>query len=127
MGVESEAILFWGLDFATPHLAPWHRSPHSPEDHPLDWEQRFQKLSLKSKDSEKLAQLCSLEFYDCFDHPRYFVAVRGSIQECEDSSALVVTKTIPDPQWESNLKSFCDILDIPWSEPEWHLAARLNH
>ena len=125
MGVYSEAILFWGLAFKTPHQAPWHESTKSPEDPALDWQNRLQRHAPEAQ-GEELEQ-CSVEIYDSFDNQRYFVCITESVSRCEDTDSITIPRTNPKPEWEAQLKRFCERLDIPWSKANWKLTTQLVH
>ncbi|MDF1664825.1 MAG: hypothetical protein P1V97_23900 [Planctomycetota bacterium] len=127
MSVYSEAILFWGFGFTTPHQAPWHGSSDSPSDHALEWQERLKRRLSERQSNDEDVPHCSIEFYDSFDNQRYFVCVNASVIRCEDTSATRITQTHADPSWEDMLMRFCDLLDIPWSTPGWNLAAQLIH
>lgn len=127
MSVYSEAILFWGIAFTTPHQAPWHESDHSPTESALEWQERLKRRLKEIQGNAEDVDDCSLEFYDSFDNQRYFVCATPSVVRCEDTSAERITQTTVDPNWEPRLKRFCELLDIPWSTPSWNLAAQLVH
>lgn len=127
MGVYSEAILFWGFAFTTPHKAPWHQSKDLPSDHALEWQTRLKRRLTESQCDPSEALNCSIDFYDSFDNQRYFVCADASVTRCEDTGSARITQTVPDPHWESKLKRFCELLDIPWSTPSWTLVGQLVH
>ncbi len=53
----------------------------------------------------------------------YHVAIDDSLFTSEDDGITMLSSCVEHPQWTINLKRFCQVLNIAWSEPRWYLAA----
>lgn len=64
-----------------------------------------------------------INFYGCDDGQTHFAYIK--MLQADWSESLVVPK-LPDiaPEEIDKLKKFCEVMEIPWQEPKWHLAAR---
>lgn len=116
------ALLFWGIPFPSPEYldrGPWE----GPET--LDrWRNRFHARSsgvnLKELDCKVscYGRCSSSEFYVPY------VAIATSERWVVQAGPISLPECMPD--WTDKLRQFCDVMEIPWREPGWYIAAIWN-
>ena len=117
----NEARIFWGLAFQDQDKVPWTPKDNK-EQFPDQWPIRYKNQSGKAPPSTcRVATYGRLaNFYYCY----------ASIHESEQSGTTRAVSDIDFPEvpehWSSQLREFCEVLEIPWSEPDWHLVV-LQH
>lgn len=111
---ESEARLFWGLAFSDAQQLPW-----SAQDDWSTWKQRYQNRAGKAPDGR-----CQIGVYGRLDHFSYcYVSIQESERSGNDRQATSFSFPKVPSEWAEQLREYCEILEIPWSTPQWHLVA----
>ena len=111
---QLDALLYWGLACLPAMEFPWREAPdhHAGED----WRERFRRRALAR-------QLDSDNTFGCRigRHPGLVSVMdsewRGTIVRATEVMGFGVT-----PDWERRLRQFCEVMEVPWQDPGWHLA-----
>lgn len=112
------AILFWGLPFPdSADRPPWD----GPED-VFAWRARF----LARGAGRRLEDVgCKVDVYGQAgvggDFALPYAAVAAS-EVRRGAPGSIAPPPVGD-DWEERLRTFCDVLGLPWSEPGWHVVA----
>jgi hypothetical protein len=137
MGVSSDAILFYG--FSAEDEGTWEEL----ED--TDWEEEFARRKGINPPAVAYSDATQAEWREYWDksrkaradepceidrhcsdgHPIPYVCIRGTHVTANRGSPQAVTPEFltVDPRWNDQLKSFCDLMGIPWEEPKWYIAS----
>lgn len=100
---KDEAILFWGFDF-----------PDRPDRPPVP-EHRLQTV---------ISHGCKVDFYGKPANVRFFY-VTVAASELRIPYTRQIHKLSPPtiaPDWDEQLRQFCQETNIEWQQPGWHLA-----
>lgn len=137
MGMSTDAILFYGIayteeEFDTDAIAQLHGIDTDDPDYYFDQDELFIKASgLEGEDykvtrkAEKesmceIGQHCSSTYpmrYVCYS-PSHSMAHRGYVKDIQ----LIQSEAV----WDEKIKSYCDLMKIPYRQPGWHLASYLS-
>lgn len=139
MGVNTNGILFYGIaydeDLAVDALAPnfdgdfetlyaAKMGVHEPNvEYDKTTEPLFQKYW---KERRKINEQsgCHVGVYCSGDYPMNFVWVNDGRYIANRGEAI----EIPDglkakPEWKDQIKTYCEVLNLPYSEPKWFLVS----
>jgi hypothetical protein len=142
MGVSSDAILFYGICFndETPECfeedyndweSDWENKygPKQPEDKGDYKGPEWDKWREEKKEFEGNGIAMEVGIYCSYDYPMYFVApqahtytvYRGDFEE-------ITPEMIAAPRADqiAALKEFCELHNIPYSEPKWFMVSRMG-
>lgn len=140
MGTSTDGILFFGIDLGEDEddSFPWQGEDW--EDFAADklgvsrpevpWEGNedvFRKY-WKEKAEAIEALECEIGTHCSDSYPCYFVAPKKKVLVAARGYPLEVTKDFLDvdvrnTEISESLKNFCELMEIPWQEPKWHLAS----
>ncbi|MDF1664824.1 MAG: hypothetical protein P1V97_23895 [Planctomycetota bacterium] len=114
----SEARLFWGLAFSEMDRVPWTPDKDN-EKYADSWPYRYKARAGKPAPSD-----CHVGIYGRLANFHYcYVGIKASEQSGSDRKTTPFQFPEISPEWRAQLKDFCEVLGISWSEPDWHLIA----
>lgn len=119
MGMDSSADLFYGFDFYCEEES--EDDGYGPKPKCLDEEDWFDENFLGSWNKTKEA--CGVG--TCGDHaPILFLAIKESHRGTGARYCTPITLPETKPEWDAQIKEFCDKNGITYKKPGWHLASR---
>lgn len=138
MGVSTDAILFYGIDFEEGQTV----GPEDMEDG-VDWERTYATLSglppvpygaihypkyLDKKRALVKAAGVALDSHCHSDLPIYFVYLVGAYFCNRRGDCTPVHLNLPCPKEEADakLKAFCEKMSLPYKEPRWLLVSYMG-
>ncbi len=123
MGISSDGIFFYGLLWKDEEKPPW-KEPTPDEltkakyGEP-DWEELYEIRSGK-----KLEKSPVISGIHCsFEYSMHYVAVRKSAVTASRGDPQKVKILTIDPEWEGELRKFCEIMGVKWREPAWWVTS----
>ncbi len=122
MGVELKAVAFWGFASDRLHAPLWNAS-QDPE--PRDghrWQERLRRRLVEAGRDPDEDTGCEVGIHLIWDASMYYVAISASIQDGAHNRAMPARGFRAAGAWPERLRAFCDLMDVPWQEPGWHLA-----
>ena len=113
-------ILFWGIPYPeSQDQAPW------PADPCPSWIESWpERWALRSGGTPLEEIGCALGRYGAVAGGECsfpFAAVSES-QVVVHARGPIAAPQVAAP-WRDRLREFCEVLELPWSEPRWHLTA----
>ncbi len=125
MSARLHGILFWGLAFTERGELPWHKSAdyEATEAWNIRLARRIRNYSHMPDDFKGIY----VGYHVSAEAPMFYVAIESSYQAGGQPTAAPVADFEVGANWRQRLQRFCEVMDIPWSEPGWHLATLLNH
>ena len=147
MGCSSSATLFWGLcgqeegdwynlnrEYGDPDYI--ESEEHGEDEGLRDWEAAYVKqMGLVETDKDlnqywnKHRELviqsgCTISSYGVYDYVVPIVAIQDSIVESWHRPREVNIRHLHLSQlWTKQLKAFCEVMNIKWSDPKWWLVS----
>jgi hypothetical protein len=142
MGVNTDAILFFGIDLGEDEMQDWPWNNTGREDYEW-WDYVAEKLGIVGPDvsydgHEKayreywdrrhaaVEQLgCEIGIHCSESYPCTYVALTGKKKKANRGYPNTVDKSFLDVTEDDvdKLKKFCELVGIPWQEPSWLLAS----
>jgi hypothetical protein len=122
MGISSDGMFFYGLiwkDEDKPWKSPTPDELTKAKYGEPDWEELYEMRAGKKADkSPVLADIhCSFEF------SMPLVAVRKTFVKAYRGDPQRAKILTIDPEWEGELREFCEIMGIKWREPAWWVTS----
>lgn len=136
MGIDADAILFYGYPLKT---ESWDPNPdYDSEDYDeWDWESVYLQRANFTGDEDSWEERrafvdaagVSLGYTVCSDSPVWHVAVNGSIVYAYYGTLKEVTaaKLYPELSWPDKLVKFAQVMGIEYHEPKWYLGSQLSY
>lgn len=69
------------------------------------------------------AEPCKISQTGYGDFERDIAYVKASYVEVEWSEVKTFSTKV-NPEWEGQLRAFCEVMEIEWTEPGWHVGTR---
>ncbi len=122
MGVDFKAVAFWGFASDRLHAPLWNASSDpEPRDGHL-WRERLRRrLAAAGRDPDEDTG-CEIGVHLTYDAPMYYAAVSASIQDGAYNRPAPARGFHAGIDWPDRLRAFCELMDIPWRDPGWHLV-----
>jgi len=123
MGISSDGIFFYGLMWKDKDDPPW-KSPtpdeleNSKYGEP-DWEELYEVRSGNKTEHSPV----ELDIHCSFDCSMHYLAVKRSLVRAYRGGPKQVKVLEASPEWEGQLKKFCETMGIKWREPSWWLTS----
>lgn len=117
-----KTILLWGIPFEGTEKPPW-----ADQEHDTSYEQWVGRLNRKLAESNYTAEDvagCHIGIHLSWQSPRAYVAIDESCLIADFRKAVNIEDFFIRPGWLSRLKAFCEVMGIPWQDPDWYIAAR---
>lgn len=128
MGISSDGILLYGLiwkDDRTPWKEPTPAEfekvgldPEGSEGEP-EWEDLYEMRSGK-----KLGA-CPVDVgvHCSYSHKMWFVGIKETVVRADRGHPQQAKILTVKPEWEAQLREFCEIMGIEWQTPAWWVAS----
>lgn len=148
MGQNTDALLMYGIDYGgemdMDELAKSHGFDPDDEDFEFDWEVVHSKVlgvedpKIKyegdgvdiyhdywdAKRKALAAAPCEIDKYCSCDYPMLIACVKKSRYHASRGEAIEVQDGLKaKPEWDQQLKDFCELMKLPYSEPKWYLVS----
>lgn len=145
VGQSTDGILFYGIDFGEDGLDLDEYFDKQNEDH--DFEEHYARKvagihlpdepwsaespawekDRKARQKAETACPCKVASYCSGDYPIYFASVKDGFYRVNRGDAI----EIPDgltarPEWKDQLRTYCEQMALPYSEPKWWLVSNWN-
>jgi len=122
MGISSTGLFFYGLlwkDEEKPWKQPTPSELEKAKYGEPDWEELFEMRSgTSAKDSPVISHIhCS------FDFSMHLVAIRETFVKAYRGDPQQATILSVKPEWEPQLRRFCEIMGIQWRDPAWWVTS----
>jgi hypothetical protein len=122
MGVSSDGIFFYGLIWKDTE-EPW-KSP-SPDELQKsaggepDWEELYESRSGKKIEAcpVRMGIHCS------FEHSMHLLAIKETMVEASRGYPEQAKILTVKPEYEGQLREFCEIMGIKWRDPAWWVTS----
>jgi hypothetical protein len=136
MGIDADAILFYGYPLEAEH---WNPNPdYNDEDYDdWDWESVYLQRAQFTGDEDSWearrafvdAAGVSLGYTVCSDSPAWHIAVNDSVVNAYygDLKEITAEQLTVDPAWSDKLARFAQIMGIEYHEPKWYLGSQLSY
>ncbi len=122
MSLDFKAVAFWGFASERLHAPLWQDSPNPEPRDGHRWQERLRRrLTAAGRDPGEDTG-CVIGSHLTWDAPMYYVAVEASVQEGAYNRPAPARGFRVGDDWPARLRAFCDLMDIPWQEPGWHLV-----
>lgn len=135
MGTSTDAVLFYGIhadeneweDFIGEDWQETLASKFGVHEPQVPYETPEQEMLFHDywdkKDEICEKESCAIDFHCSGEYPMPYAFVRASKTEAcrgypEEISGLTV-----QPEWDQELKGFCELMGIPWTQPKWWLVS----
>lgn len=131
MGVSTNAILFYGL------LLPGGDDDEGDIDSAVaieDWIDEWQEEYLKRKNLDwkndysiqsTMMEDCPVEIgWHCSgDYPMHYLSPKDAGKSASRGYPEVVDSLEVKPEWDGQIKEFCEVMGIRYSQPKWYLVS----
>jgi hypothetical protein len=138
MGVDADAILFWGIlidpDETDGEALSDRADDIEKEDRNRELPQPEDRSDIRSPEWEawrtKFWQWRERQghfgTYCDYDDPKHYVSLREAEREVALGEAKEIRDLAVDPTWEPRLRDYCRRLGVDWTEPKWWLVSRYS-
>lgn len=135
MGTSTDAILFYGIhgdegEWEGISIESWEsvlaekRGVVDPETpYKTEEEKRIQSEYWDRKREICEAEPCAVGIHCSYECEMPYAYVKDSRIEASRGYPEAVSSLTVNPKWDANLKAFCDLIEIPWSQPQWWLVS----
>lgn len=72
------------------------------------------------------AEPCEVDTHCSGECPMPYVSVKASKTKAWRGDPQEIKSLAIDPEWNAQLKKFCELMSIPWQEPKWWLVSDWN-
>lgn len=131
MGDSPKSDIFWGI------LVSDDLPDELSEALPYEWGSlyllRIGEVNLANSflDNNEVAEKrseCLLEKHGSEHHYQYFVAIKASHLHGDWDLPIEIPADhlTVKAEWEKKLRSFCEVLGIPWADPKWYCVSSLS-
>jgi hypothetical protein len=122
MGISSDGIFFYGMiwrDEDNPWKEPTPEELTKAKYGEPDWEELYEMRSKK-----KLSECpVELSIHCSFECGMPYLAVKETLVRASRGHPELVKVLTVKPEWEGQLKEFCEIMGIEWRDPSWWVTS----
>jgi hypothetical protein len=138
MGSSPHGFVFWGIplptdDYGERGETPWekHRARefYAAKKGVMEPEKKYVSgdpdyiAYWQAKEALVQAEPCKISQTGYGDFERDIAYVKASYVEVEWSEVKPFSTEV-NPEWEGQLRAFCEVMEIEWTEPGWYVGTR---
>lgn len=135
MSTSTDAILFYGIhadegEWDGFESARWEDAlaskrgvPDPCTSYETEEEQRIQSEYWEKRRAICKAEPCALDIHCSYECQMPFAYIKASRITASRGYPEQVASLEVNPEWDANLKVFCDLMGIPWQQPKWWLVS----